>query len=77
VSIAILHHRSRKLDPHDLDLIKQLRVEGLTCQSIAEKFEISKAHVSRICRGQTWQGWNDEVLVLQNRSRTPDPQDRQ
>ena len=49
-------HRSRKLDPEDVLLIKALREEGLTLQSIAEKFEVSKTHVHKIVHNMTWVG---------------------
>lgn len=61
MSLSILNHRNRKLDRHDLWLIKQLRAEGLSNVKIAEKFEISEGHVSRICNNRTWLGWQDEA----------------
>lgn len=49
------HHRARLTD-HDVDLIRDLRDEGLTYQSIADKFEVSKSTVRDIvkCR-RRWQ----------------------
>lgn len=49
------HHRARLTD-HDVDLIRELRDEGLTYQNIADKFEVSKSTVRDIvkCR-RRWQ----------------------
>ena len=47
-------HRSRKLDPEDVILIRALRDEGLTMQTIADKFEVSKTQVSKIVNKQSW-----------------------
>lgn len=49
------HHRARLTD-HDVDLIRDLRDEGLTYQEIADKFEVSKSTVRDIvkCR-RRWQ----------------------
>jgi DNA-directed RNA polymerase specialized sigma subunit len=43
-------HWQQKLDDHDVELIRALRDEGLALKEIAEKFEVSTAQVSRICR---------------------------
>lgn len=49
------HHRA-KLTDHDVDLIRDLRDEGLTYQEIADKFEVSKSTIRDIvkCR-RRWQ----------------------
>lgn len=44
----------RKIDPEDVPLIHALYSEGLTQKQIAEKFEITNAHVSKILKGKTW-----------------------
>ena len=44
----------RKIDPEDIPLIHALYAEGLTQKQIAEKFEITNAHVSKILKGKTW-----------------------
>lgn len=44
----------RKIDPEDVPLIHALYAEGLTQKQIAEKFEITNAHVSKILKGKTW-----------------------
>jgi transcriptional regulator with XRE-family HTH domain len=49
-----LNHNTRKLDPEDVILIRELREEGLTMQAIADKFEVSKTHVSKIVNGKVW-----------------------
>lgn len=45
---------NRKIDPEDIPLIHALHKEGLSQKSIAEKFEITNAHVSKILKGKTW-----------------------
>ena len=45
------HHRA-KLTDHEVDLIIQLREEGMKLIEIAEKFEISKTEVCYICLGR-------------------------
>ena len=52
---------NRKIDPEDIPLIHQLYSEGLTQKQIAEKFEITNAHVSKILKGKTW-----KHLVIQS-----------
>lgn len=49
------NHNTRKLDPEDVILIRELRNEGLTLQAIAEKFEVSKTHVSKIVNLKIWE----------------------
>lgn len=48
------NHNTRKLDPEDVILIRALRKEGLTLQAIAEKFEVTKTHVSKIVNLKIW-----------------------
>jgi len=52
---------NRKIDPEDIPLIHALYEEGLTQKQIAEKFEITNAHVSKILKGKTW-----KHLVIQS-----------
>jgi len=49
-----LNHNTRKLDPEDVILIRELRKEGLTLQTIANKFEVTKTHVSKIVNKKVW-----------------------
>ena len=49
------NHNTRKLDPEDVILIRELRKEGLTLESIARKFEVTKTHVSKIVNGKVWE----------------------
>jgi len=49
-----LNHNTRKLDPEDVVLIRELRKEGLTLQAIAEKFEVTKTNVSKIVNRKIW-----------------------
>lgn len=53
------HHRARLTD-HDVDLMRELRDDGMTLSEIASKFECSKTQVSDICahkrRGHTTTG---------------------
>lgn len=48
------NHNHRKIDPEDVLLIRALRAEGLYLHEIAEKFDLSKSHVSKILKGKTW-----------------------
>ena len=45
------HHRARLTDA-DVDMIVELRAEGLTYPQIAEKFEISKGQAHDYCTGR-------------------------
>jgi DNA invertase Pin-like site-specific DNA recombinase len=49
------NHNTRKLDPEDVILIRELRKEGLTLESIARKFEVTKTHVSKIVNFKVWE----------------------
>ena len=49
------NHNTRKLDPEDVILIRELRKEGLTLESFARKFEVTKTHVSKIVNFQVWE----------------------
>jgi len=44
-------HSRSKLDEHDVELIRSLYDEGLSCRTIAEKFDVCKTHVSDIITG--------------------------
>lgn len=48
------HHWKRKIEPNDVLLIRELRDHGLAIQDIADKFEITKSHVSKIVNMKTW-----------------------
>jgi len=48
------NHNTRKLDPEDVILIRELRKEGLTLQEIADKFEVTKTNVSKIVNFKIW-----------------------
>ena len=48
------NHRKRKIDPEDVRLIRILREEGLKIKDIAEKFELTTSHVSKIIKRKTW-----------------------
>ena len=43
-------HQRAKLTNKEVELIRELREEGLTYKSIADKFEIAKTTVAQICR---------------------------
>lgn len=45
-------HPRAKLSDHEVQLLLELRAEGYSLGWLAEKFEISKSHVGRICRGE-------------------------
>lgn len=48
------NHNTRKLDPEDVILIRELRKAGLTLQVIADKFDVSKTNVSKIVNRKVW-----------------------
>lgn len=48
------NHNTRKLDPEDVILIRELHKEGMKLRVIAEKFEISKTNVSKIVNRKIW-----------------------
>jgi DNA invertase Pin-like site-specific DNA recombinase len=48
------NHNTRKLDPEDVILIRELRREGLKLQVIADKFDVSKTNVSKIVNNKIW-----------------------
>jgi hypothetical protein len=48
-------HWKRKIEPEDVHLIRALRDEGLRVQEIADKFELSKSHVSKIVNMKSWE----------------------
>jgi len=56
-----LRHNHRKIDPDDVMLIKALRQEGLKLTEIAEKFELTKSHVSKIINNKTWKHLETET----------------
>jgi len=43
------HHNS-KLTDHEVEVIRELRGEGMTYKWLAEKFEVSKSFIAMICR---------------------------
>jgi len=49
-----LNHNHRRLDPEDVLLIRALSKEGLPYSQIAEKFEVTKSHVSKIVNRKVW-----------------------
>jgi len=52
------NHNTRKLDPEDVILIRELHKEGLKLQVIAEKFDVSKTNVSKIVNNKIWSHLN-------------------
>ena len=48
------NHNTRKLDPEDVILIRELHKEGLKLQVIADKFEVTKTNVSKIVNKKIW-----------------------
>ena len=52
-------HNTRKLDPEDVILIRELRKEGLKLQAIADKFEVTKTNVSKIVNRKIWSHLNE------------------
>lgn len=43
-------HPNAKLTDSEVDLVRRLREEGLTYSQLADKFEVSKWTIGRICR---------------------------
>lgn len=60
MSDAWINHRHRKIEPEDVYLIRALRDEGLKLQVIADKFELTKSHVSKIVNRKTWCHLNED-----------------
>jgi len=48
------NHNTRKLDPEDVVLIRELHKEGLKLHVIADKFEVTKTNVSKIVNRKIW-----------------------
>jgi len=48
------NQHKRKIEPEDVILIRALRREGLKVKDIAEKFELTDSHVSKIIKRKTW-----------------------
>ena len=59
------NHNTRKLDPEDVVLIRELHKEGLKLQVIAEKFEISKTNVSKIVNRKIWTHVHEKAYSYQ------------
>lgn len=45
-------HHNAKISDHDVDLILELKYQGLTVQQIAMKFEIAESTVRDIVKGR-------------------------
>ena len=43
-------HQNAKLTNSDVDLIRSMHEDGISYKAIAEKFEVSKWAIGRICR---------------------------
>lgn len=43
-------HQNAKLTDAEVELIRQMHEDGLTYDELAEKFEVSKWAIGRICR---------------------------
>lgn len=43
-------HHNATVSDHEVELIRQLRGEGMTLSWLAKKFRLSKGHVSKLCR---------------------------
>ena len=48
------NHNTRKLDPEDVFLIRELHKEGLKLQVIADKFEVTKTNICKIVNKKIW-----------------------
>lgn len=72
------HHRARLTDT-EVELIRNLHEEGMNYETLAEKFEISRGTVGRICRferrAQTQAGFK-EVHITQNCSARIHPMEK-
>ena len=53
-------HNTRKLEPEDVLLIRELRKEGLTLQAIADKFDVTKTNVCKIVNKKIWSHLNED-----------------
>ena len=43
-------HQRAKLTNHEVECIRRLHADGMDYQMIAEKYEVSKTLIARICR---------------------------
>lgn len=43
------HHNARLTD-HEVELIRQLRADGMKVRELARKFEVSKGYISKVLR---------------------------
>jgi hypothetical protein len=43
-----------KLNPDDIDEIRKLKEQGLSCSKIANKFQLSSSAIWEVCVGKTW-----------------------
>lgn len=43
-------HHNAKLTDHEIELVRQLRADGMKLRDLAKKFEVSKGHISKILR---------------------------
>lgn len=44
------HHQRARLTDRDIALIRALHEEGMTYAQLAEKFDVNKYHIGKICR---------------------------
>lgn len=58
-------HPGAVLSDHEVDLLLELRDEGMTYSWLAAKFEVAKGTVAKICTGQR----RAQVVVVVKRAR--------
>lgn len=56
------HHRAQLTD-HEIDLMRELRAEGMSIAVLADKFDCSRASASYICAGKRRQLATDQKFV--------------
>lgn len=61
-------HGRAKLTDHEIDLMRQLKEEGMSAKEIAEKFEVSKRYVYKLVNFERrasivseWRRWRGKV----------------
>lgn len=57
-------HPNAKLTDHEVDLIRDLREQGMKYTTLAEKFEVSKSTIAMVCRYQRRAHWAASWLTL-------------
>lgn len=58
-----------KLTPHDVELIRSLRAEGMSLKVLADKFEVTTATVWSIVTNRTWVSYPTSWAVIDEKGK--------